>query len=75
MTQRDLETRDSIESVIRKSEAWGYAIGRVNAPQAIPDIEWDDDGTCRITIEIPLEVASYIRGSGKKMLNCAMSGS
>jgi len=64
-TRRDLEARDSIESVIRKSAAWGYAMGRANAPQSIPDIEWAADGTWRIITEIPSEMPN-LRGSPKE---------
>lgn len=65
VTRRDVEARDSIESVIRKSAAWGYAMGRANAPQAVPDVEWADDGTWRITTEIPSE-EPYLRGNAKE---------
>lgn len=50
---RTQQSRDSVESVIRKSAAWGYEMGKVGAPEAVPDIEWSDDGGWRITTEVP----------------------
>ena len=50
---RQKETRESIEAVIRKSAAWGYDMGSAGAPEAVPDIEWNTDGTWRITTEVP----------------------
>lgn len=50
---RQADTRDSIETVIRNSAAWGYKMGRAGAPEAVPDIAWDDDGNWRITTTVP----------------------
>jgi hypothetical protein len=54
--RRDLETRDSIESVIRKSAAWGYEVGSAGASFAAPDVEWEPDGSWRITTEVPARI-------------------
>lgn len=51
-TRRE-QTRESIETVIRNSAAWGYKMGRAGAPQAVPDIEWDNDGNWHITTTVP----------------------
>lgn len=57
--ERQANTRDSIETVIRNSAAWGYKMGRAGAPEAVPDIEWDDEGNWRITTTVPTgDVAS-----------------
>lgn len=50
---RSQQSRDSIESIIRKSAAWGYGMGVAGAPAAEPDIEWNADGSWRITTEVP----------------------
>lgn len=47
------QSRSSLESVIQKSAAWGYEMGKAGAPEAIPDIEWNPDGSWSITTEIP----------------------
>lgn len=60
--------RDSIEAVIRKSAAWGYDMGRAGAPKAVPDIEWNDDGTWHITTEIPKGRRSTARSSEEARL-------
>lgn len=52
-SQRQDELRTSLESVIRKSSSWGYEMGVAGAPKVVPDIEWNDDGSWRITTEIP----------------------
>lgn len=46
-------SRASVESVIQKSAEWGYDMGRAGAPRAVPDIEWNPDGTWKITTEVP----------------------
>lgn len=51
--QRPRETRESIEAVIRKSASWGYDMGKAGAPKAVPDVEWNADGTWQITTEVP----------------------
>jgi hypothetical protein len=51
---RSQQSRESIESVVRKSASWGYEMGKAGAPEAVPDIEWGDDGGWRITTEVPL---------------------
>jgi hypothetical protein len=50
---RSQQSRDSIESIIRKSAAWGYDMGIAGAPGAEPEIEWNPDGSWRITTEVP----------------------
>lgn len=50
---RSQQSRDSIESIIRKSAAWGYDMGVAGAPGAEPEIEWNPDGSWRITTEVP----------------------
>ncbi|MBO0609866.1 hypothetical protein [Myceligenerans salitolerans] len=47
------DTREGIEDVIRKSAAWGYDMGRAGARRAVPDVEWNEDGTWRIVTEVP----------------------
>ena len=47
------QARSSLESVIQKSAQWGYEMGRAGAPRAVPDIEWNADGTWKITTEVP----------------------
>lgn len=46
-------TRENIESVIQTSAEWGYEMGRAGATRAVPDIEWNDDGSWRITTAVP----------------------
>ena len=46
-------TRENIESVIQTSAEWGYQMGRSGATWAVPDIEWNDDGSWRITTAVP----------------------
>lgn len=50
---REGHTRENIEKLIRESAGWGYQAGTLGAPPIVPDVEWNDDGTWRITTEAP----------------------
>jgi hypothetical protein len=64
---RQEETRERIEAVIRTSAAWGYEMGRAGAPEAVPDIAWNKDGTWRITTEVPKATAAPKRAPAPRI--------
>lgn len=55
--ETEQERQNALESIVRKSADWGYAMGRAGAPRAVPDIEWLADGTWHITTEVPRQQA------------------
>jgi hypothetical protein len=59
------ETRESIEAVIRESAAWGYDMGRAGAGKTVPDVEWNPDGTWRITTEVPQRRVATVSSPAK----------
>ncbi|MEE9964065.1 MAG: hypothetical protein K4304_03105 [Propionicimonas sp.] len=47
------ENRRSIETIIQKSASWGYDMGNSGAARVVPEVQWDEDGSWRITTEVP----------------------
>ncbi|WP_460839844.1 hypothetical protein [Nocardioides marmoraquaticus] len=56
--RRAASTRDSIESIVQKSAAWGYDVGASGSEPLVPDIQWNDDGSWHITTAVPKAVRS-----------------
>lgn len=48
-----LANRRSIEGIIQKSASWGYDMASSGAAKVVPDVEWGDDGSWKITTEVP----------------------